>query len=97
MPSEKAQKPHDLGDFADFLRRLEEEGFEYAVIGGMAVAAYAHLIGDNVLSVDLDIFVTSGTLADLLEWAPRQGVRVVKRPKPRPPYPARKAHDREMS
>lgn len=83
MPSEKTQTPHDLGDFAEFLRQLEEEGFEYAVIGGMAVAAYAHLIGEAVLSVDLDILVTQGTLADLLEWAPRRGIRVIKRPKPR--------------
>jgi predicted nucleotidyltransferase len=83
MPSVPAQKAHDLGDFAAFLRRLGDAGFDFAVIGGCAVAAYAHLIGEELKSVDLDVYVTPKTLSELLEWAPRQGIRVVKRPRPR--------------
>ncbi len=75
--------PRELGDFAGFLRQLEEHGFEFAVIGGQAVAAYARLLGEKVLSVDLDIYLTQKTLAELLRWAPRHGIRVVKRPQPR--------------
>ncbi len=83
MPSVPAQTAHDLSDFASFLQRLHGEGLEYAVIGGCAVAAYADLMGEELYSVDLDIFVTEETLSELLAWAPRHGVRVVKRPRPR--------------
>ncbi len=50
-----AQAAHDLGDFARFLEQLSDEGFEYAVIGGCAVVAYASLIGEELFSADLDI------------------------------------------
>ncbi len=53
------------------------------MIGGQAVAAYATLLGEELLSVDLDILVSTETLGDLLQWAPRHGIRVVKRPRPR--------------
>ena len=46
-----AQAAHDLADFAEFLGQLEAEGFELAVIGGLAVGAYAQLIGEELLSV----------------------------------------------
>jgi hypothetical protein len=42
---EKSLQASAVDRFADFLRLLEEEGFEYAVVGGMAVAAYAHTDG----------------------------------------------------
>lgn len=83
MPPLPSQESHDLGDFADFLRQLSAWGFEFAVIGGMAVSSYARLIDEAVLSVDLDLYVTQATLAELLSWAPRHGHRVVKRPRPR--------------
>lgn len=83
MPPSRAKTPHDLGDFAQFLRQLIEEGFEFTVIGGMAVSGYARLLGDEVLSVDLDIYVTPETLAEFLDWAPHHDVRIVKRPQPR--------------
>ncbi len=83
MPSPPAKTPHDLGDFADFLRQLTEEGFEFTVIGGMAVSSYARLLGDEVLSVDLDIYVTQETLVEFLDWAPSHDIRIVKRPQPR--------------
>lgn len=83
MPSVPAEAAHDLGDFAAILRQLSEAGFEFAVIDGCAVSGYARLLGTELKSVDLDLYVTPETLAELLEWAPRQGVRVVKRPRPR--------------
>ncbi len=83
MLPHRAKTPHHLGDFADFLRQLIAEGFEFTVIGGMAVSSYARLLGDEVLSVDLDIYVTQQTLTELLDWAPYHDIRVVKRPQPR--------------
>ncbi|MEE8523338.1 MAG: hypothetical protein V3T72_05360 [Thermoanaerobaculia bacterium] len=83
MPAVPSQAAHDLGDFADFLRLLIEDGFDFAVIGGCAVSAYADLIAVELLSVDLDIFVTQSSLTELLAWAPAHGIRVVKRPRPR--------------
>lgn len=84
MKEEQTTDPRrQLADFAGFLRQLEEYGFEFAVIGGQAVAAYAQLMGEVVLSIDLDIYLTERTLEELLRWAPRHGVRVVKRPQPR--------------
>ncbi len=83
MPPGQTQTPHDLGDFAGFLRQLNAEGFDFAVIGGCAVSAYARLLGIELLSVDLDIVVSQTTLNEILDWAPRVGVRIVKRPRPR--------------
>ncbi len=83
MPSLRAKTPQDIGAFADFLRQLIEEGFEFTVIGGMAVSSYARLMGEEVLSVDLDIYVTTQTLGEFLDWAPYHDIRVVKRPQPR--------------
>lgn len=37
MPATKAEAVHDLGDFAKLLTELEEDGFEFTVIGGCAV------------------------------------------------------------
>ena len=51
MPSVPAKAAHDLTDFAEFLEQLDAEGFEFAVIGGMAVSAYAHLMGEELRSV----------------------------------------------
>lgn len=83
MPPVQAPAAHDLGDFADFLRKLSAEGFDFAVIGGCAVSAYARLLGVELLSVDLDLYVSPATLTELLDWAPRIGARIVKRPRPR--------------
>ena len=83
MSSVSAQAAHDLTDFAEFLEQLEVEGFEFAVIGGMAVSAYARLMGEELRSVDLDIYVTDQTLNELLRWARGHGIRIVKRPQPR--------------
>ena len=69
MPSVPAKTAHDLTDFATFLERLDAEGFEFAVIGGMGVSAYARLMGEDLRSVDLDIYMTSQTLGELLRPA----------------------------
>ncbi len=79
----RAEKAHDLGDFADFLEELSADGFEFVVIGGCAVIAYANLLGEELFSADLDIYTTQETLVELLSWAPKRRIRVVKRPKPR--------------
>lgn len=83
MPAAKAQALHDLNDFADFLRALEENSFDFAIIGGCAVGAYASLQNQPLVSADLDIIVSDDVLPDLLAWAPRQGITVRKRPSPR--------------
>lgn len=83
MPAPRPEALHDLKDFAGFLEQLDAAGIEFAVIGGCAVGAYAHLNDETVLSGDLDIFVTGHALGQLLQWAPRHGIEVHKRPQPR--------------
>lgn len=77
------QAIHDLGDYADFLRELEEHGILFAVIGGCAVGGYARLMGETVLSGDLDIYLPQESLNDLLAWLRRRGAEIRKRPRPR--------------
>lgn len=83
MSSLPGETPHDLKDFEGFFRDLQEEGFDFAVIGGCAVSAYAHLLEEPLTTVDLDILVTPSTLEEILAWAPTRGIRIVKRPQPR--------------
>ncbi|MEM7584603.1 MAG: hypothetical protein AAF560_14530 [Acidobacteriota bacterium] len=83
MSALSAKAAHSLADFAELLEQLEAEGFEFAVIGGLAVGAYAQLMGEEMLSVDLDLYMSHETLVELLQWAPGKGIQVVKRPKPR--------------
>jgi hypothetical protein len=64
------EKALSLTDYATFLSELSKAGFEFFVIGGMAVGCYAHLKGERVLSADP---------FDLLENKLR-----VNRPKDRP-------------
>ncbi len=54
------------------LSLLKEIGSDYCVIGGLAVNAYA----DPVVSLDLDLVVVSGRLADLRAAAEGKGIRV---------------------
>jgi len=77
------QAAHTLSDFAGLLRLLAQGGLDFVVIGGCAVGAYAQLRGEGVVSADLDIITTSESLHELLAWAPRHGVAVLKRPQPR--------------
>ena len=83
MPADAEEKTHSVADFVDVLAALSDEGFEFVVIGGCAVGAYASLSGDEVYSGDIDLYTTAETLRAMLDWAPRHGGRVVKRPRPR--------------
>lgn len=64
------QKTYALSDFAEFLRKATDHGFDFVVIGGCAVGAYAQMQGETVLSADLDIYTTGRTLNDMIAWAP---------------------------
>ena len=83
VPTVSTEAAHDLEDFAGLFRQLSDEGFEFAVVGGCAVVAYASLLGEDLFSADLDLYVTQETLSELLSWAPRNRLRIVKRPRPR--------------
>jgi hypothetical protein len=83
MSPTTAQATHTVEDFVDFLRALDDEGIEYAIIGGCAVGAYARLRGETVVSADLDIYVRATTLSELLAWATTGHAEVVSRPQPR--------------
>lgn len=74
---------HHLGDYAEFLHALDAEGFEYTVIGGCAVGAYARLRGVQVLSKDLDLYVPAASLPELTEWARSRGATIIQAPTPR--------------
>ncbi len=83
MPTDPEEKARSVADFVEFLSDLSDEGFEFVVIGGCAVGAYASLQGDEVYSADIDLYTTHETLEAILHWAPKHGGRVVKRPRPR--------------
>jgi hypothetical protein len=81
IPSE--EKTRTVEDFAELLAALEEEGFDYAVIGGCAVGAYGRLRGEEVLTMDLDLIASPTVVEEILDWAPKHGLTVNKRPQPR--------------
>lgn len=83
MPSANPEAIHDLSSFAEFLQALQDGGFEFAVIGGAAVSAYAYLLEARITTVDLDLYLAPASLEEILRWAPRHGVKVLKRPRPR--------------
>lgn len=83
MPAKEEKKTHTLEDFADFLAALRETGVEVVVIGGCAIGAYWRLRGGELFSADLDLYATWDTLNAILDWAPKAGARVIKRPQPR--------------
>jgi catechol 2,3-dioxygenase-like lactoylglutathione lyase family enzyme len=75
--------PHTIERFLDVLRAIDAGGFEFAVIGGCAVGAYARLAGEVVFSEDLDLYVSGETLDELLEYLEAAGATIIKRPQPR--------------
>lgn len=83
MPTPSKETTRSVEDFAELLEALKKEGFDYAVIGGCAVGAYAHLRGEEVLTADLDLIAPPAVLNEILEWAPKNGIKVLKRPQPR--------------
>ena len=52
MSSPPEEEARTLTDFADVLAALSNEGFECVVIGGCAVGAYAHLLGEKSFSAE---------------------------------------------
>lgn len=84
MPQEKAEALHDLKTYRGFLEQVEEAGYDFAVIGGCAVAVYAAQLEEAVFSADLDLIVTPATLPSMLEWARRRSsIRIEELPQPR--------------
>ena len=83
MPAPEAERTRTLSDFADLLAGLGAGGFDFSVVGGLAVGAYGRLRGRSVLSRDLDIYADAENLDRMLEWIARHGGRVRKRPQPR--------------
>ncbi len=83
MPEGSKEKTRTIDDFAGLLETLTARGYDYLVIGGIAVGSYARLHGGEVLSADLDLYSTYATLDQILDWAPSQGIKVLKRPRPR--------------
>ncbi|MEO1370222.1 MAG: hypothetical protein AAFX50_23820 [Acidobacteriota bacterium] len=65
------------------MEKLLDEGFEFVVIGGCAVSAYAALLEETSHTADLDILMSESTLERLLRTAADVRARVVKRPSPR--------------
>lgn len=74
MSPETQEASLDLKAFIELLRRLDEHGIPFAVIGGMAVSAYARLRGKTIFSADLDIVTTEATLQELIETAPARAL-----------------------
>lgn len=72
-----------LEDYADFLTALDRTGIGFAVIGGAAVGAYARLLGERVISADLDLVVSPEELNAFMASAGRLGATLEKRPQPR--------------
>jgi hypothetical protein len=83
MPASAKASSYSLEDFASFLSFLADSGVEFAVIGGCAVGAYAHLRGREVLSGDLDVYTRQEDLYLVVERVRRTGVPIRKTPRPR--------------
>jgi hypothetical protein len=47
------------------------------------VGSYARLQGQTVTTTDLDLLCSPAELEQILDGAPRQGMKVLKRPQPR--------------
>jgi hypothetical protein len=51
---------------------LSEHGLDAVVIGGCAVGAYARLMGETVLTTDLDLYTDRVTLEEIALAAPER-------------------------
>ena len=83
MPAETQKNPSSIDDYLDLFHLLAGLGIEFVVIGGCAVGAYARLLGEEVLSGDLDLLVTWRSLETVVTDAETIGVHVEKMPQPR--------------
>ncbi len=83
MPASSAKSTHALTDFLDLLTLLSDEGLNAVVIGGCAVGAYAQLMGETILTSDLDLYAERATLEQIARSVKRRGATIRKVPKPR--------------
>jgi hypothetical protein len=83
VPTETPQTAPTLEDYLDLFQSIADLGLEVVVIGGCAVGAYARLIGETVVSTDLDLLVTQNALETVVADGAAIGARVEKLPVPR--------------
>ena len=83
MSAETQKTTSSIDDYVDLFGVLAGLGIEFVVIGGCAVGAYARLLGEQVLSADLDLLVTWRSLESVVADAGAIGVHVQKMPQPR--------------
>ena len=83
MPAETPKASSSIDDYVDLFGALAGLGVEFVVIGGCAVGAYARLLGEQVLSADLDLLVTWRSLETVVADAGTIGAQVQKMPQPR--------------
>ena len=83
MPAETEKTPSSIDDYVDLFGALAGLGIEFVVIGGCAVGAYARLLGEQVLSGDIDLLVTWRSLETVVADAATIGAHVQNLPQPR--------------
>jgi hypothetical protein len=83
MSAETQNTSSSIDDYVDLFGVLAGLGVEFVVIGGCAVGAYARLLGEQVLSQDLDLLVTWRSLETVVADAGTIGVNIHKMPQPR--------------
>lgn len=83
MPTETPQAAQVLEDYLDLFQSLADLGLEFVIIGGCAVGAYARLLGETVVSGDLDLLVTQRALETFVADSEGIGARIEKLPSPR--------------
>jgi hypothetical protein len=83
MSAETEKTSSSIDDYVDLFSLLAGAGIEFVVIGGCAVGAYARLLGEEVLSADLDLLVTWRSLETVVADANAIGIDVQKMPQPR--------------
>lgn len=83
MPTPTTQDAPALEDYAEFLSAVDAAGVGFAVIGGAAVGLYARLLGEAIISSDLDLVVSERELPTLLQVTSGLGAIVEKLPQPR--------------
>lgn len=83
MPTESPKATSSVEDYVALFEALAALGVEFVVIGGCAVGAYARLVGEEIVSGDLDLLVTWTSLEMVVAEGSTFGARIEKRPQPR--------------
>src|SRR5262245_26122177 len=79
MSTPSAQTTSALADYIELFEALGRLGVEVVVIGGCAVGAYARLLGETILSNDLDLLLTRRGLELIIDESEALGLRVESR------------------